>query len=101
MSNIDFTPTAYTVAYGANSGAQVRYEGAHHEDSIKEAKRRFRGLMKAYPALAVKVVPDHFVQEYCAADEGASWSGRGGVDDDTVLEIFLGLLETAAIQGTF
>jgi hypothetical protein len=57
--------------------------------------------MKAYPHLAVKVVPDHFVQEYCAADDSGSWSGFGGVDDDAVLEIFLGLLETAAIQGTF
>jgi hypothetical protein len=97
---IDFTPTAYTVE-SPEDGAQVRYEGAHHEGSIKDAKSRFRGLAKAYPHLAAKVVPDHFVQEYCAADDSGSWSGFGGVGDDAVLEIFLGLLETAAIQGTF
>ena len=100
MSNIDFTPTAYTVE-SPEDGAQVRYEGAHHEGSIKEAKRRFHGLMKAYPHLAVKVVPDHFVQEYCAADDSGAWAGRGRVDDDIVLEIFLGLLEAAVTQGTF
>ena len=48
MSNIDFTPTAYTVE-SPEDGAQVRYEGAHHEGSIKESKRRFLGLAKAYP----------------------------------------------------
>ena len=100
MSNINFAPTAYTVE-SPEDGIRRRYEVEDYKDTIKEAKRRFRGLMKAYPHLAVKVVPDHFVQEYCAADEGASWSGRGGVDDDIVLEVFLDLLETAAIQGTF
>ena len=77
MSNIDFTPTAYTVE-SPEDGAQVRYEGAHHEDSIKEAKRRFHGLMKAYPHLAVKVVPDHFVQEYCRDYDRNLWSGGRG-----------------------
>jgi hypothetical protein len=100
MSTIDFTPTAYTVE-SPEDGAQVRYEGSHHEGSIKESKRRFLGLAKAYPHLAAKVVPDHFVQEYCAADDSGAWAGRGRVDDDIVLEIFLGLLETAAIQGIF
>jgi hypothetical protein len=100
MSTIDFTPTAYTVE-SPEDGTRIRYEGEDYESTIDEARRRFRGLMKAYPHLAVKVVPDHFVQEYCAADDSGSWSGFGGVDDDAVLEIFLGLLETAAIQGTF
>ena len=100
MSNIDFTPTAYTVE-SPEDGTRIRYEGEDYESTIDEARRRFRGLVRAYPHLAVKVVPDHFVQEYCAADDSGAWAGRGRVDDDTVLEIFLGLLETAAIQGIF
>jgi len=97
---IDFTATAYTVE-SPEDGTRIRYEGEDHEGTIDEARRRFRGLMKAYPHLAVKVVPDHFVQEYCASDDSGSWSGFDGVGDDAVLEIFLGLLETAAVQGTF
>lgn len=77
MSNIDFTPTAYTVRSPGNGQAR-RYEGDEWKYAIVGAKRELDRLVETYPNLARFVVPDHFVQEYCRVYDSNLYSGGRG-----------------------
>jgi hypothetical protein len=83
MSNIDFTPTAYTVKSPGN-GQPRRYEGDDWKNAVANAKVELAQLTNEYPNLARFVVPDHFVQEYCRDYDSNLYSGgRGfGVNGD-------------------
>jgi len=100
MSNIDFSPTAFTVKDPGN-GKDRRYEAVTHPRSVADAARVFAQLAEAYPNLAATVVPDHFVQLFCRSQDSASWSGGWGVTYEQQLGIFLGLAEKAATQNRF
>ena len=100
MSNIDFTPTAYTVRDPGN-GKERRYEAGTHPRAVADAQRVFAQLAEAYPTLAASVVPDHFIQLFCRAQDSASWSGGYGVSYETQQGIFLGLAEEAANRNRF
>jgi hypothetical protein len=98
--DIDFSPTAFTVKDPGN-GKELRYEEAHHPQMIAGAQRAFTLIAAEWPTLASSVVPDHFVQLYCRAEVGASWSGGFGVSIQHRNQILLDLLETAARQNRF
>ena len=100
MSNIDFTPTAFTVKDPGN-GKERRYEAVHYPRAVADAQRVFAQLAEAYPTLAASVVPDHFIQLFCRAQDSASWSGGYGVSYETQQGIFLGLAEEAANRNRF
>jgi len=99
MSNIDFTPTAYTVTTPGN-GERGRYEGENWKYAIEGAKRELDRLVETYPNLARLVVPDHFVQEYCRVYDRNLWGGgRGfGVHGDRA---FFELAEKGMGQAKF
>ena len=100
MSNIDFSPTAFTVKDPGN-GKERRYEAALHPTSVADAQRAFIQFADNYPTLAGQVVPDHFVQLYCRAQDNASWGGSYGVSTAQLMFIILTLLEEAAKQKQF
>ena len=100
MSNIDFTPTAYTVKDPGN-GKDRRYEAVQHPRMVADAQRAFIQLAEEYPDLVKMVVPDHFIQLFCRAQDSASWSGGYGVSYETQQGIFLGLAEEAANRNRF
>ena len=100
MNAIDFTATAYTVE-SPKDGTRVRYEGEDWADTIEDAKYEFNQLAEMYPNLMKKIVPDHFIQAYCAQEENDIWSGYGGDPNQVMMDIILSLLEKAAIQGAF
>jgi hypothetical protein len=77
MSNIDFTPTAYTVKSPGN-GQLRRYEGDDWKNAVANAKVELAQLTNEYPNLARFVVPDHFVQEYCRDYDSNLYSGGRG-----------------------
>jgi hypothetical protein len=77
MSNIDFTPTAYTVKSPGN-GQPRRYEGDDWKNAVANAKVELAQLTNEYPNLARFVVPDHFVQEYCRDYDSNLYSGGRG-----------------------
>lgn len=95
MSNIDFSPTAYTVKDPGN-GKDRRYEADTHPRSVADGQRAFSQLAEAYPNLAATVVPDHFVQLFCRSQDNASWSGGYGVTFEQQLGIFITLAEKEA-----
>jgi len=97
MSNIDFSPTAYTVKSPGN-GASRRYEGDYWAFNIDRAKRVFEDLEGEYPTLAALIVPDHFVQEYCRGCDSASWSGSSFNGE---IRVFLELANRGALQAKF
>ena len=98
--DIDFSPTAFTVKSPGN-GQERRYEATTHPTMTAEAQRAFTLIAADWPALARTVVPDHFVQLFCQAEDAASWSGSFGVSIERQREIFLDLLETATRQNRF
>jgi hypothetical protein len=100
MSNIDFTPTAFTVKDPGN-GKDRRYEAVTHPRSVSDAAREFSRLAEEYPALVAMVVPDHFIQIHCQTQDNNSWSGGYGVSADQGRMILLNLLESAAKQNRF
>lgn len=100
MSNIDFSPTAYTVKDPGN-GKERRYETVHHPQRVADAQRVFTQFTDHYPTLAGQVVPDHFVQLFCRAQDNASWSCSYGVSFEQQQFILLTLLEEAARQNRF
>ena len=100
MSNIDFTPTAFTVKDPGN-GKDRRYEEGTHPRMVADAQRVFAQFADHYPTLAAQVVPDHFVQLFCRAQDNASWSGGYGVSFEQQQFIILTLLEEAAKQNRF
>ena len=100
MSNIDFTPTAFTVKDPGN-GKDRRYEAVTHPRMVADAARVFTQFAEIYPTLAATVVPDHFIQLFCRAQDNASWSGGYGVTYEQQLGIFLGLAEKAAKGNQF
>ena len=100
MSNIDFSPTAFTVKDPGN-GKDRRYEAVTHPRAVADAARVFTQLAEAYPNLAATVVPDHFIQLFCRSQDNASWSGGYGVTYEQQLGIFLGLAEKAAKGNQF
>ena len=100
MSNIDFSPTAFTVKDPGN-GKERRYETGTHPRMVADAQRVFTQFAEAYPSLSALVVPDHFVQLFCRAQDNASWSGGYGVSYETQQGIFLNLAEVAAKQNRF
>jgi len=100
MSTINFAPTAYTVKDPGN-GKERRYEAAHYPQRVADAQRVFAQFADYYPTLAGTVVPDHFVQLFCRAQDNASWSGGYGVSYETQQGIFLNLAEEAAKRNRF
>ena len=100
MSNIDFTPTAFTVKDPGN-GKDRRYEEGTHPRMVADGQRVFTQFADHYPTLAAQVVPDHFVQLFCRAQDNASWSGGYGVSYEQQLGIFLNLAEEAAKRNRF
>lgn len=96
--DIDFSPTAFTVKDPGN-GKERRYDAALQTRS--DAERVFTHFAEEYPSLAAQVVPDHFVQLFCRAQDAASWSGGYGVSYERQQVILLGLLETAAKHNRF
>jgi hypothetical protein len=100
MSNINFTPTAYTVKDPGN-GKERRYEAGTHPRMVADAQRVFIQFAAAYPSLSALVVPDHFVQLFCKAQDNASWSGGYGVSYETQQGIFLSLAEKGLGQARF
>jgi hypothetical protein len=100
MSNINFAPTAYTVTDPGN-GKERRYEATHYPQRVADAQRVFTQFADYYPTLAAGVVPDHFVQLFCQAQDAASWSGSYGVSFERQQFILLTLLEEAAKQNRF
>jgi hypothetical protein len=100
MSTIDFAPTAFTVSDPGN-GKERRYEATHYPQRVADAQRVFTQFADSYPTLVATVVPDHFVQLFCQAQDSASWSGSYGVSFERQQAIFLTLLETAAKQNRF
>jgi hypothetical protein len=100
MSNIDFSPTAFTVKDPGN-GKERRYEAVTHPTMTADAQRVFTQFADIYPTLAATVVPDHFVQLFCRAQDNASWSGGYGVSFESQQFILLTLLEEAAKRNQF
>ena len=100
MSNIDFTPTAFTVKDPGN-GKDRRYEVVKHPRMVADAQRAFVQLTEEYPTLVKLVVPDHYIQLHCQAQVSASWSGNYGVSEARGILIFLNLLEESAKQNRF
>lgn len=100
MSNIDFTPTAFTVRDPGN-GKDRRYEAAEHPRMVADAQRVFTQFADMYPILASQVVPDHFIQLFCQSQDAASWSGSYGVSFERQQFLLLGLLEDAAKKNKF
>ena len=100
MSTINFAPTAYTVKDPGN-GKERRYEATHYPQRVADAQRVFTQFADYYPTLAGTVVPDHFVQLFCRAQDNASWSGGYGVSYETQQGIFLNLAEEAAKRNRF
>jgi len=100
MSTINFTPTAFTVSDPGN-GKERRYEATHYPQRVADAQRVFTQFADYYPTLAGTVVPDHFVQLFCRAQDNASWSGGYGVSYETQQGIFLNLAEEAANRNRF
>ena len=100
MNNIDFTPTAFTVKDPGN-GKDRRYEPAQHPRMVADAQRAFIQLAEEYPGLVKMVVPDHFIQLHCRAQDNASWSGGYGVTSGDARMVFLNLLEESAKQNRF
>ena len=100
MSNIDFSPTAYTVKDPGN-GKDRRYEVVQHPRMVADAQRAFIQLAEEYPDLVKMVVPDHFIQLHCQTQDNNSWSGGYGVNTEQSRMIFLNLLEEAAKQSRF
>jgi hypothetical protein len=100
MSNIDFTPTAFTVKDPGN-GKERRYEAVHYPQAVGDAARVFTHFADLYPSLAALVVADHFIQLYCQAKDNASWSGGYGVSYETQQGIFLSLAEKGLGQARF
>lgn len=100
MTNIDFSPTAFTVKDPGN-GKERRYEAGTHPRSVADGQRVFTQFAEHYPTLAAQVVPDHFIQLFCRAQDNASWSGGYGVSFEQQQFILLTLLEEAAKQNRF
>lgn len=100
MSNIDFSPTAYTVTDPGNNKDR-RYDAVHYPQRVADAQRVFTQFADYYPTLAATVVPDHFVQLFCQAQDAASWSGTYSVSFERQQFILLSLLEDAARQNRF
>ena len=100
MANIDFSPTAFTVKDPGN-GKERRYEAVTHPRAVTDAARVFTQFAEIYPTLAATVVPDHFIQLYCRAQDNASWSGGYGVSFEQQQFILLTLLEEAAKRNRF
>jgi len=100
MSNIDFSPTAFTVKDPGN-GKERRYDAATNPRMVTDAARVFTQFADNYPTLAAQVVPDHFVQLHCRAQDNASWSGGYGVSFEQQQFILLTLLEEAAKRNRF
>ena len=100
MSNIDFSPTAFTVKDPGN-GKERRYEAVTHPRAVADGARVFTQLAELYPTLAATVVPDHFIQLFCRAQDNASWSGGWGISYEQQLGIFITLAEEAAKQNRF
>ena len=100
MANIDFSPTAFTVKDPGN-GKDRRYEAVTHPRAVADAARVFTQFTEHYPTLAATVVPDHFIQLYCRAQDNASWSGGYGVSFEQQQFILLTLLEEAAKRNRF
>ena len=100
MSNIDFSPTAFTVKDPGN-GKERRYEAVHYPQRVADAQRVFTQFADQYPTLAATMVPDHFIQLFCRAQDSASWSGEWGVSYEKQQVIFLGLAEDSARQNRF
>lgn len=100
MSNIDFSPTAFTVKDPGN-GKDRRYEVDAHPRSVADGQRAFTQLAAAYPNLAATVVPDHFVQLFCRSQDNSAWSGGYGVSFEQQLGIFITLAEKAAKGNQF
>jgi len=98
--DIDFTPTAFTVKNPGN-GKDRRYDAATNPRMVTDAARVFTQFAEHYPTLAAQVVPDHFIQLHCRAQDNASWSGDYGVNTEQSRMIFLNLLEEAAKQKQF
>jgi len=97
MTNIDFTPTAYTVKNPAD-GKPCRYDGNDFRQA--DGEQEYRRMTESYPNMARFVVPDHFVQEYCRSFDASCWSGSGGRNVDSV-RIFTRLAETGLGQAKF
>ena len=100
MSNIDFSPTAFTVKDPGN-GKDRRYEAVTHPRSVSDAAREFSRIAEEYPTLVKLVVPDHFIQLHCQTQDNNSWSGGYGVNTEQSRMIFLNLLEKVANQNRF
>ena len=100
MSNIDFSPTAYTVKDPGN-GKDRRYEAVQHPRMVADAHRAFIQIAEEYPDLVKLVVPDHFIQVHCQTQDNNSWSGGYGVNTEQSRMIFLNLLEKVANQNRF
>ena len=100
MSTIDFAPTAFTVKDPGNDKDR-RYEAVHYPQRVADAQRVFTQFAEYYPTLAATVVPDHFIQLFCQAQDNASWSGDYGVSFERQQFILLTLLEDAAKQNRF
>ena len=98
--DIDFSPTAFTVKDPGN-GKDRRYEAVTHPRSVADGARVFTQFAEKYPSLAALVVPDHFIQLFCQAQDSASWSGGYGVSYERQQGIFLSLVETAVTQNRF
>lgn len=96
MTNIDFSPTAYTVKNPGN-GKPHRYDD--NDGYTEDAKRELERLVEVYPNAARFVVGDHFVQEYCRAYDASCWSGSGGPRRGPL--VFFKLVETGLGQAKF
>ena len=92
MNTIEFTHTAYTVK-SPGDGKSIRYEGEDWNMDIRDAKRIFAKVSEDYPTLTSRIVPDHFVQEFCRSMDSASWSGGRGGSTEEVFRILLRLTE--------
>ena len=99
MSNIDFSPTAYTVTK-PGKGEQGRYTEEQYPYAFKDAKRYFAELSERYPNLARFVVPDHYIQEYCREYDRGLWSGDRGFGSYSNAPFFF-LAERGAGQAQF
>lgn len=97
MSNIDFSPTAYTVKNPGN-GKPCRYDADDSQSA--DGEQEYRRLTEEFPNTARFVVPDHFVQEYCRAFD-AYWRSDGGDMGVDTVRIFAQLAETGLRQAKF
>ena len=98
--DIDFSPTAFTVKDPGN-GKERRYEAVTHPRMVGDAARVFTQFAEHYPNLAALVVPDHFIQLFCQAQDNASWSGGYGISFERQQFILLTLLEGAVKHNRF